>query len=170
MLFGMVMKVYPPNIPPPTRIELLIRSTDKYISSHSMGNSKLSAGYIVDCCLEERFDIILLLAQAQIESHFGTTGLARTTNNPWNFRGQIFNHPDYAILPYINLIKNDYLMNGELSTQDILSNYVNYAGFRYAEDPDYEIKLKNIYAEIQNTTNISLLFEEIINEQDICFY
>ena len=45
---------------------------------------------------------------------------------------------DSSIIPFIKIIKRDYLMNGEKKVDQLLQNFVNYDGNRYASNPKYE--------------------------------
>lgn len=86
----------------------------------------------------------LALAQAQFESHFGTTGLS-AENNPFNVgeydNGTVmtFNSPQEGINAYFNLMATDYLNNK--SVDELLADFVNHNGDRYASNPSYEKKV-----------------------------
>lgn len=138
---------------------------DNYIKSIAP-TSKLSGKDIVEKCFEYNIDIIFVLAQGQIESHYGTTGTARKTNsvfnvgaydghsaNKQNKNGFGFNDPNDSIEPYLILLTNEYLVNGK-TEYDLMNNYVNYLGMRYASDNNYERMLKSIYNKIKKITNI----------------
>lgn len=138
---------------------------DNYIKSIAP-TSKLSEKNIVEKCLEYNIDIIFVLAQGQIESHYGTAGTARKTNsvfnvgaydgysaNKQNKNGFGFNNPNDSIEPYLILLTNEYLVNGK-TEYDLMNNYVNYLGMRYASNKNYERMLKSVYNKIKKTTNI----------------
>lgn len=138
---------------------------DNYIKSIAP-TSKLSGKDIVEKCLEYNIDIAFVLAQGQIESHYGTTGTARKTNsvfnvgaydghsaNKQNKNGFGFNNPNDSIEPYLILLTNEYLVNGK-TEYDLMNNYINYLGMRYASNNNYERMLKSIYNKIKKTTNI----------------
>lgn len=138
---------------------------DNYIKSIAP-TSKLSGKDIAEKCLEYNIDIMFVLAQGQIESHYGTAGTARKTNsvfnvgaydghsaNKQNKNGFGFNNPNDSIEPYLILLTNEYLVNGK-TEHDLMNNYVNYLGMRYASDNNYERMLKSIYNKIKKTTNI----------------
>lgn len=138
---------------------------DNYIKSIAP-TSKLSGKDIVEKCLEYNIDIAFVLAQGQIESHYGTTGTARKTNsvfnvgaydghsaNKQNKNGFGFNNPNDSIEPYLILLANEYLVNGK-TEYDLMNNYINYLGMRYASNNNYERMLKSIYNKIKKTTNI----------------
>lgn len=86
----------------------------------------------------------LALAQAQFESSMGREGRNPKTN-PFNVgefdKGtkQRFRSTQEGVDAYFNLMANDYL---KISTRDdLLKNFVNYRGSRYASNPQYEKNL-----------------------------
>lgn len=88
----------------------------------------------------------LALAQAQMESSMGRTGRS-PKNNPYNV-GEYDSHTylkfgstQKGIDAYYNLIAKDYLNNKKLD--DLLNNFVNKDGNRYASDSLYEEKVKS---------------------------
>ena len=66
-------------------------------------------------------DIKFVLAQGEVESHFGTKGMASKTNSVWNvgaFDGYDlkhirtkYNNPNQSIEPYLILLNKKYLIN-----------------------------------------------------------
>ena len=123
-------------------------------------------GYaIVDECEKYNVDICFVLAQAEIESHFGTKGLGSKFNNVFNVdvhdkvkgkkdmnKKYIYQYPNESIEPYLQLLTNKYLVNKLES--DLLVKYVDINGSRYATDIDYEAKLRSKYNYIVDNTNI----------------
>ena len=123
-------------------------------------------GYaIVDECEKYNIDICFVLAQAEIESHFGTKGLGSKFNNIFNVdvhdkvknqkdmkKKYIYKYPNESIEPYLQLLTNKYLVNKLES--DLLIKYVDINGSRYASDTDYEAKLRSKYNSIVDNTNI----------------
>ncbi len=88
----------------------------------------------------------LALAQAQFESHFGTKGLS-PKNNPFNV-GEYdshteleFNSPQEGIDAYFNVMSKDYLK--DKTVDELLDDFVNYNGNRYASNENYEKTLKS---------------------------
>ena len=146
----------------------LVKSVDEYINTN-FPKSKLSGEAIVNVCERYDFDICFALAQAEIESHLGTVGLAARTNSPWNVcaydgknvsqiakYGGKYSHPNHSIEPYIKLVKDQYL--GDHKTiNDLMRKYVNLNGKRYASNPNYEKKLLQKYRSIRNDTKINNL-------------
>ena len=94
------------------------------------------------------YDLPLLLAQLQMESHFGTTKRAQRTNSMFsvgaydNGKDVVkYSNQDASIIPYIKLIKKDYMFDGQKDVDQILQNFVNHDGNRYASNPNYESDL-----------------------------
>lgn len=152
----------------------LIYEVDSYISN-LFPSSRLSAHALVTACEIHKFDLVFALAQGQIESGFGTTGKAKHTNSVWNVGqydnrtiktmnrlGFSFTHPDQSIEPYIVLVKTDYL--GDKRTyNDLMYNYINLTGHRYASNRSYERSLRFTYNRIVKTTRIQELFNQLFN-------
>ena len=113
---------------------------------------KLSPDAMVLAADENDFDLPFLLAQAHLESCFGLAPRARKTNSVFSVgcydNGKNvckYSTQDDSIVPYINLIKNDYLVDGK-TIENLLQKgkFVNAINKRYASDPYYEGKVKNI--------------------------
>lgn len=141
--------------------EKLINSVNEYIRENST-NSKVSGDTIVKYCLKYDISIPFVLAQAQVESHFGTKGVAVRTNSIFNVgtydNGIIlyrYKHPNESIEPYIKLLKNDYLISGK-NIEDLMqaNNFVNHSGSRYASNIHYEYHVKKTYNKIKQSTRI----------------
>ena len=120
--------------------------------------------FLVLACYKYGYDLPLLLAQLQIESHFGTTKRAQDTNSMFSVGAYDdgrdivkYKDQDSSIVPYIKLIQKDYLLNNRKDVEDLLRNYVNYDGKRYASNRNYEKDLKltrdkilRLYPELEN--------------------
>lgn len=152
----------------------LITEVDTYINTIAP-SSKLDGEIVVDMCCEYNVDIAFVLAQGQIESHFGTAGTARKTNSIFNVgaydgysaakqraNGFGFSHPNESVEPYLILLTNNYLVNGK-TINDLMYVYVNHLGMRYASDTRYECMLRSVYNKINSKTNINSLYNEYIN-------
>lgn len=152
----------------------LITEVDTYINTIAP-SSKLDGEIVVDKCCEYNIDIAFVLAQGQIESHFGTTGTARKTNSVFNVgaydgysaakqraNGFGFSHPNESVEPYLILLTNKYLVNGK-TINELMVSYINYLGMRYASDTRYEYMLRSVYNKINSKTNINSLYNEYIN-------
>lgn len=106
---------------------------------------------MINACNQTNFDLPLLIAQAHLESCFGLTPRARRTNSVFSVgsydngkNAATYSSQDACILPYINLMKNNYLMNR--TVDDLLKPgaFVNGQNMRYASDKSYENKVKSI--------------------------
>lgn len=146
----------------------LVDLTQHYIDSVAP-NSGLRALVLVENCEKYGIPISFTLAQGEIESHFGTTGLAYRTNSVWNvgaFDGYTindiqhkFNNPNDSVRPYLELLVNNYLPSK--TVEDLLESFVDINGNRYASDKHYEAKLSNKYKYIMDNYRIDELQERL---------
>lgn len=148
---------------------VLVEQVNSYIQQ-SAPTSDLDGLVVVNNCIDYDIDICFVLAQGEIESHFGTKGLARKTNSVFNvyaFDGQElheinkngkYKHPDDSVEPYIELLKREYLVENK-TEYDMLKKYVNYCGNRYASAPDYEQKLSSKIEKIHQSTDIENTYQ-----------
>lgn len=152
---------------------LLVGEVNKYIKSIAP-TSRLSGEKLVDLCVEYNIDISFVLAQGQIESHYGTRGTAAKTHSVFNVgayngysasrqrsNGFGFSHPNESIEPFLILLRKNYLVKGK-TVNDLMFLYVNHMGMRYASDGRYEGMLRSVYNKINNKTNIDNLYLEYI--------
>lgn len=130
----------------------LVRCIDSYIAIQAP-NSCMNGIAFIEASEEHDINPFFIVAQCQLESNFATTGLGRKTNSAFNICAYDgmgdkymtkYKHPDLSIHPYINVLKNSYLVNG-ITEFDLMHKYVNADGKRYASDPNYENKLYSIY-------------------------
>ena len=127
----------------------LVDLTQHYIDSVAP-NSGLRALILVENCEKYGIPITFTLAQGEIESHFGTKGLAYRTNSVWNvgaYDGHSLNdishtysNPNDSIIPYLDLLTNNYLPGK--TVEDLFDSFTDINGNRYASDKYYETKLK----------------------------
>lgn len=110
---------------------------------------KLSAKHIVSMCDKYNFSLPLLLAQAHLESHFGTTPRAIKTNSVFSVGsyddGRNVYQPssqNESVENYIKTIKNYYLVDKTVDELLKNGNFVNHNGHRYASDKEYERKIR----------------------------
>lgn len=146
----------------------LVDVTQHYIDSVAP-NSGLRALILVENCEKYGIPITFTLAQGEIESHFGTRGLAFRTNSVWNvgaYDGHNFNNishrysnPNESIVPYLELIINNYLPNK--TVEDLFESFVDINGNRYASDKHYETKLSDKYKYITDNYRIDELQERL---------
>lgn len=150
----------------------LTEKIDKYIEKIAP-KSKLSGEIIVDGCLEYNIEPAFVLAQGQIESHFGTTGSAKQTNSAWNVgahdgknvswmsnKGFTYTHPNKSLQPYLELLKTKYLVRGK-TIHHLMQNYISSNGHRYASSKTYEQSLKQTYNNIISSTDINKLYIQL---------
>lgn len=145
-------------------VDTLKYCVNKYIKSVA-SDSELDSDILVDCCLESNVDIILALAQGQIESKFGTIGRAAKTHSVWNVgawdgvdhtKSIQYKSANESIPGYVKLISTHY------SDCDPYKNFIDDKGRRYASDPDYEQKLKKQANHIKRTTDIDCFWNKLI--------
>ena len=142
----------------------LVREVKHYIDSVAPASS-LTAYAVVDCCERYDLDVAFVLAQGQVESRFGTVGMAAKTNSVFNVgaydglsveevAGRYrYRHPDHSIEPYMKLLYSRYI-SGTRTEHDLMARYVDVKGRRYASDPQYEQKLLDAYSRIGKNTPI----------------
>lgn len=148
----------------------LIDSINKYIIIIAP-ESALNGSVILEECDGTCVDIKFVLAQGHLESHFETKGLASRTNSVFNVwacdglsescisnKGK-YKHPDFSVKPYIELLKRKYLVDGK-TEMDLLDNFINTNGERYASNPNYEKQLLDIYTKMNNVVNIDKAYQE----------
>jgi len=145
----------------------LVELTQDYINTVAPG-SDVSAIQILECCDKYNIDIRLLLSQGFNESHFGTKGLASKTNSIFNigaYDSTVFDkilgihkysHPNKSIEPYCKLLQKNYLVNK--TELDLISNFVDISGNRYASSSTYEKALRETWEKLN-----SLGFEDLLN-------
>ena len=151
---------------------LLCDEVQKYILSVAP-TSNVRGYAIVEECERFNVDIKFVLAQAEIESHFATKGLGYKLNNIFNVgmyddfnESEIadrykYDYPNQSIRPYLELLTRKYLVN-KLEV-DLMDNYVDINGNRYASDVHYESKLREKHTFILMHTKIDLLQKQMHN-------
>lgn len=146
----------------------LVDVTQHYIDSVAP-NSGLRALILVENCEKYGIPVTFTLAQGEIESHFGTKGLAYRTNSVWNV-GAYDSHslmdishkyanPNDSVIPYLDLLTNNYLPGK--TVEDLLESYTDINGNRYASDKYYETKLKDKVKYITDNYRIDELQERL---------
>lgn len=163
----------------------LVQEVGYFIESQAPA-SQLSPDHLVSKCLEYNVDIIFVLSQGLLESHFGTEGLAARTNSVWNVGAFDNQRPkdkywyktqDESLEPYLQLLTRDYLIHivqrGEAvdtiykELQDLIEDrsYVNYAGKRFASARGYENAMRKLMVKIDMGTSISF-YQEVLKMPD----
>lgn len=142
----------------------LVDAVQHYIDSVAP-NSGLRALILVENCEKYGIPVTFALAQGEIESHFGTKGLAFRTNSVWNVGAYNdysideiqykFSNPNDSVVPYLDLLANNYLL--VKTVEDLLESFTDINGNRYASDKYYESKLKLTLEYIQNHYDIDEL-------------
>lgn len=150
--------------------EALAVEVDKYIETVAP-TADIDALNLIDLCSEYNVDIRFALAQAHIESHFGTKGTAARTNSVFNVgaydgysaakqikNGYGYKHPDYSVEPYLRLLTTRYLVDGK-TEDDLLDDFVDVNGHRYASSTTYESMLKSKLDKMDSIADISSTYE-----------
>ena len=114
--------------------------------------------HIVKESLDNDIDICFVLAQAEIETAFGTTGIGKSRKSMYGVYVNYRNH-NHSTSEYIKLIKGKYL-GSKKTIHHLMKNFVNLGGHRYSSDKNYEEKLKKKYQEIKSKTKIFKLQDE----------
>ena len=125
-----------------------------YAGLHNMKpeDIQLSSEKLVSTADEKGFSLPFAVAQAIVESGFGTASRARRTNSVWSVGSydngkNVCNYStqDDSIAPYMDIVKRDYLGDSK-SFDDLLSpgGFVNRKGMRYASNPNYEATMKKM--------------------------
>lgn len=149
----------------------IITEIDSYMDLIAPKN-KVNSIMLFELCDEYSIDVRFAMAQAQIESHFGTCGTAAKTNSMFNVgafdghsaakqkcNGYGYDTVNDSIEPYLKLLKKNYLVNGK-TINHLMINYVNKYGMRYASSTQYEKMLRGVYNRINKTTKLDILLKE----------
>lgn len=150
---------------------------DNYILSVAP-KANIDPYLMIDLCSEYGVDIRFVLAQGQIESHFATKGTAARTLSVFNVgaydghsasrqrrNGFGYSDPNESIEPYLKLITTEYMINGKTES-DLMKNYVNGLGMRYASNPKYESMLRSVYKRISNRPAFNIAYENYLESQN----
>lgn len=151
--------------------EAVVRCLDDYIRDVAP-ESAMNGLALLDKCDEYNVDVRFAMAQAQIEGHFATKGIAAKTHSAFNVmaydgrsaddmikKGHCYKHPDESIEPYLKLLTTQYMVNGK-TEMDLMDKYVNSSGKRYASSTGYEQSLRSAYQRLITETNITALYAE----------
>lgn len=158
----------------------LVTNINKYIYIVSKGKSGLDGLTLLDYSDKYNIDIKFILAQGHHESVFGTAGIASKTHSVFNVysydgrsykdiisKGDAYSNPNKSIEPYLNLLRNNYLVNGK-NEYDMFTKFVDKNGSRYATNVNYEKCIYNIYKNIDSIVPITDIYEEYIKYKTIC--
>ena len=142
----------------------LVNEVQNYINSVAP-SSNLRGYAIVEECEKYGIDVCFVLAQGEIESHFGTKGIASKLNSVFNvgiYDGKTieeinnkykFDYPNESIEPYLKLLIDRYLVNK--TEDDLMRKFVDINNKRYASNPNYEIMISERYKFIVENTKIA---------------
>ena len=147
----------------------LVDEVQNYINTVAP-TSNLRACILVDACEKYNIEVKFALAQGEIESHFGTKGLASKTNSVWNvgaydgysyskIMNYKYSHPNESIEPYLKLLYDKYLTYE--TEEGLLKRFVDHTGHRFASDKKYEERLRYKYKYISNNTQIDSLTSQL---------
>ena len=148
----------------------VIEEIKKFIDKNAPGN-KLSPYVLLTECDRYNVDIRFVLAQGLLESHYGTKGLAKKTNSVFNmgaFDGHGFDKiigkykypdPNASISPYLKTLVKRYIVDGK-TEWDLLNNFVDINGKRYASYKNYESELKSTIGRINVETKLDSLLTQ----------
>lgn len=140
-----------------------VMEVQKYITNVAP-TSNLRAYALVELCEKYNVDVKFALAQGEIESHYATTGIGAKICNVFNvgcYDGKSLSeicdeykkkYPNESIEPYLQLLTSRYLV-GKLEG-DLMENYVDIDGKRYASNPLYEEMMRTKYDYITKNTKI----------------
>lgn len=154
----------------------LVTAIDNYIIT-TAPESTVDGLFLLNKCQEYNVDLVFVLAQATLESQFGTTGIAKKTNSVFNvgaYDGKSsstisskykYENPNLSIDPYLTLLNDSYL-EGK-SEEELLNNFVNKHGKRYASYKNYEKELQIIIQRIETTTDIPKAYSRFLKYQNL---
>lgn len=133
---------------------LMIREVQDFIDNKAPKAHSDIAALLVDNGLNEDIDIAFMMAQAHLETNFGTAGAGKPSSRHSLFgvNGKFKNYSD-AIVKYTQLLKKNYLTHGR-TEQDLMSRYTTSRGSRYCPNPSYEATLRNYYKGVTLVSNI----------------
>lgn len=128
------------------------------ISEHLLNypETEMSSYEIARVCIEYNIEPLFLLAQAHLESHYGTKGLATVTKSTFGVC-KTYDNIDESIEDYAILITEYYLVDKNIDDLLQQNSFVNISGYRYAKDTVYEHKIKYMMNYIKENSNIQEL-------------
>ena len=148
--------------------ENLKNDLTKEVSMYILDNSKhtdlsfvrIISKHIVNRALDNHIDICFILAQGHLETGFGSYGIGKSKKSIFGVYKH-YNSYIECIDYYIYLLRSSYLVNK--TEKQLMNNYVNKNGYRYAGDKKYELKLKNFYSKVNKSTSILELQHKYTN-------
>lgn len=137
---------------------ILTEEVEKYIESKTKKFDRDISKHLVEECLNNDIDICFALAQAQIETNFGTAGIGKSRKSMYGVY-KTYKSRKHSTSAYIELLKTKYL-GSKKTIHHLMKNFVTLGGSRYSSNPKYESELKKAYQEIKKITKISKLQDE----------
>ena len=142
----------------PENYEEKVEAVKNYIEyaiknqNYKYNDLKVSPEAFVLESIKNDFDLPLMLAQAHQESCFGMSARARKTNSIFavglhddGTNTKFYTPQDESIKNYIDLLKQNYLVNGKTELDLLKTNgFVDYRNNRYASDENYESNIRRI--------------------------
>lgn len=103
-------------------------------------------------CSKNDFDIYLALAQAELETKHGQTGIGRSRNSLFGIY-KTYSSIEASICDYIRVVKTYYL-TGSKTSQHLLRSYTGKSGRKYAGHKTYERELSKVYYRLKSTIDV----------------
>jgi hypothetical protein len=150
---------------------------DTYISTRKANHLGANGYMFASSALQaqKKYNVLvpveLALAQMNQEGGFSIDPKAKPvrTINPFNI-GNVdsgatkkYGNVNQAIVSYYNLMASDYLKNKSVS--DLLNNFVDYRGLRYASAPNYEEKVTDTLNDVKSIS--SRVYTKLRKKMDV---
>ena len=89
----------------------------------------------------------LVIAQGVLETSLGRSGVGIRNNNVFSIKGngsyKVYKSTKHGLIDYYHKISESYLKNKTIN--QLLNNFRNINGYRYASSKKYEIDIKRLY-------------------------
>lgn len=111
--------------------------------------------HLIDKAIDNDIDLCFIIAQMQIETAFGTTGIGKSRKSMFGIY-KTYHTYEEGIDDYIRNLKRHYLSDNR-TIHHLMKKYTTKSGYRYAGDPIYESRLSAQYKKILKNTEIDAL-------------